>query len=237
MKKLHALATAALAIVLGGCAGIYPGAVPEAQRSAIRTVAVASGLGPQLHGISIGTTVFQNRSWKADVAAWAVDASVVDHVATALQGAGRYTVVRLPPDGTVFDEAELPDAVLNAARQQGADTLVAVEPSPSDNHPFYAAGFGLFERSFLGSAKRCAYGMYVVTVTDLATRRRLAFEWVHGGPCNMGTDDDVPFRPSFAEYSAEEQALIRQRVEKRLRESLTSTLENLALVARPASSS
>jgi predicted heme/steroid binding protein len=108
--------------------------------------------------------------------------------------------------------------------------LAILRPNVSDNFPFFRPGFGLFERSFLGQNNRCVYVAYTVEVYDVATRQTIAWEWGGEGPCVRGMDNDVDFKKQFAEYSSDEQAMIRRKLDLRLDVSLRYSLEKLQLL-------
>lgn len=229
MKFFLKIAAAAALLVLAGCAelGIRSG-VSAQTASAMRKVAVASVLGPTFHGVLQGTTVFGNASYAEDVSAWQIDAEAVRTASEVLgRGAGR-TVM---PIATPLPAGDVARAV-SVARSMGADSLVVVKPTPFDNDRLYAAGYGYFRKSVLGIERDCIYSLFTVEVHDLASGKRVAWEWgfapMSGIPCS-GQEQKIPWQPQFALYSAEQREQLREAVTQIVRTNVETGVRRLGL--------
>jgi len=204
--------------------------VSQEDVSKINKIGVASTLGSTLHGISIGTTVFNNSSFNAPVPEWQIDKYMVTHAIKDLTRGTRYkSVVALNLDVNANDMWDNNGKSLwDAARAQGLDTVVIFQRGVSDNFPFFIPGYGLFERSFLGTGHRCVYAAYVATVYNVTTHDQMAWQWGGEMPCEKHID--LSMKANFNDYSASEKSLIHQQLEIRLDETLLYSLRKLALI-------
>lgn len=206
--------------------------VSEDDLKSIKRLGVVSLLGDSFQGVSVGTTVFNNQSFSSPVPDWQVDAHASTTALDLLKTNTRLSTAlldrtRLSPEQAQAEGGKL---LWQAAEQQGFDRLVVIRPGVSDNNPFFRPSFGLFERSLLGSGRRCVYAAFVVDVYDVASRKPIAWEWGGGMPCELGKDSDLPFKAPFAAYTDAERADIRRRLQVRLSEALGYSLRKLSLV-------
>jgi hypothetical protein len=218
--------------LLSGCAALdLKRPLADDDLSATRRVGVVSALGTTFHGISIGTTVFNNTHFSAQVPEWGVDSLVVTKALAVLQTQRRFEAVALDRSALSDEQLRADQGKLlwEAAARQGVDRLVIVSPGVSSNYPHYQPSYGFFERSMFGSGRRCVYAAYTVQVYDVATHQSLAWEWGGPQPCNIGADNPLPFKDKFEDYSAEEKQQLRSRLEARLDESLRYAMDKLAV--------
>ena len=236
------LAAFVAAAALAGCSvldlkrPVQPDDLPNVKR-----VAVVSRLGTTFHGVSIGTTAFNNSYFEARVPDWKVDEFAAAATVSLLRENPRLEAAELnvsppwpeEPDGPrFFASAETPDTVWQAATRGGFGTLIILKRGVSENNPHFRPGYGLYEHSFLGLGHECVYAGYIVRVYDVASRKSIGWEWGGGSPCGpreVGTPP--PFRKSFDAYSSEEQALLQRLLRERITASLRYSLEMLHLLA------
>lgn len=209
--------------------------VSEEELARTRRVGVLAALGDNFYGISVGTTVFNNTSFDGTVPDWGIDPYAADRALGLLQKNPRFQTSLLDRGSLTLEDLKANEgkALWDAAERQGFDRVVLIRPGVSSNFPFFRPGFGFFERSFLGSGGRCVYAAYVVDVYDVATRKPIAWEWGGPSPCQMGADSNLPFRPKFEDYSAEEKATLKRRLQERMAETLPYALTQLSLLASP----
>jgi hypothetical protein len=227
------LIIAVLTAFLAGCAGT----VSKEELARINRAGVVSMLGSTFHGISIGTTVFNNEYFSSEVPEWQVDDITVENALSMLRASNRFKSAafdrsRVNLAGFKFRAEE--KALWDEVRRQGFDTLIVLEPQRSDNAPFFRPGYGLFERSIFRQGSRCVYAAYVVRVYEVPSGSLIGAKWGGGDsePCQIGSDNDFPFRTSFDAYTEEEIRALRERVLARISYTLHVSLKELALLER-----
>lgn len=234
MKKL--LFVIFMGATVAGCSTMR-GPVPEQRASNISKIATVSALGSNFHNISIGTTVFGNDSFIEKVPDWKLDEFASKETARLLSNT-HATVHAIQVSGldeidseSVYSDTETTiKKVSDAASKEGFDTVVIIHKARSSNYPQFTPGFGFYERSFFGSSKRCAYGMYIVSVVDTKSQKVIGWEWGGASPCDLGSVSDIQIKKSFSEYSTEEKLRIKSQIEARLKTSISYALKNLRLL-------
>lgn len=223
---------AALSVALSGCAGFGKTSEPEAADAAsnrIKQVGVLSVMGDDFHVVRMGFTNFQNVHYDASVGDWKIDQVATDTALKLLAGndrikASAFDRSRLSPDQL---ESNRSDALWQAAQRQGLDTLIIVRPSEISALKHFTPGVGLFERKMVGEGDRCIYTAYVVKVFDVKTRKELDSNWGGPSPCKVGSDEQVPFKKDFSEYSSAEKDEMRRLLAARFDDTLSYTLGTL----------
>jgi hypothetical protein len=237
-KRGTLAAALALALTIAASstpAAVFPGSVPEKQLENVTQIGVVSALGNTFNNISIGTTVFGNKISTATVPDWKIDEFATQRIVTTLLARGR-----LAPAAPSADAAQIealyregkpeeiePARVLEFAKAQGWPLVLVVHRVHYENTPFHVGGYGVFSRKTFGLEQKCAYSLFMVTVWNVVTRKDIAFRW--GEPC-LGGDKDLIVRPTFADYSAEEQSAIRDNIQRRLGIELDAILGRLKLL-------
>ncbi|HSS28464.1 MAG TPA: hypothetical protein VLL50_10970 [Usitatibacter sp.] len=201
-------------------------------------------LGDEFHGISIGTTVLNNTEFTAPVPEWQIDAEATRYAVEMLRENKGWESAPLDVRGvstkmTAYNAAWLtakkPEPpIWDAARRQGFDTLVVVRPGVSENWHFFVPSYGVFERRVLGMGWGCVYAAFIVNVYEVASEKSVAWDWgggEMGEPCAGESNRDMHVRARFDDYSAEEKADLRKRVEARVLTSLHRALARLKLSA------
>lgn len=233
VSSTPALASAAaLSVVLSGCAGFGKTSGPDtadATPDKIKQVGVLSVMGDDFHVVRMGFTNFQNVHYDASVGDWKIDQIATDTALKLLAGNDRIKATafdrsRLRPDQL---ESNRSDALWQAAQRQGLDTLIIVRPSEISALKHFTPGVGLFERKMVGEGDRCIYTAYVVRVFDVKTRKELDSNWGGPSPCKVGSDEQVPFKKDFSEYSSAEKDEIRRLLAARFDDTLSYTLGTL----------
>lgn len=219
--------------VLAGCSGMR-GPVPEDDLRTTKRVGIVSTLGGSTYGVYRGVTVFNNAGFVAPVPEWQIDKFVTDTALTLLRSNPRFEIapLDLPPGYTSLSPTEKDAVLWPAAKQQRFDRLLILSPGVSDNFAMYRPGYGLFEMSLFGLPRYCMYVAYVASVYDVATQKRLGWEWGGPQPCVL-SGDGIPFKPKFDDYTDSEKASMRAQIEARLSATLPYALDGVA--PRPAS--
>jgi hypothetical protein len=236
---IRALIALSTALLLSGCAALnIKRPVAEEDLKATKRVAVVSLMGNTFHGVSIGTTAFNNESFAGSVPEWNMDGYASKAALEMLTSNPRFASSLLDRSNLSIEQARADGGKLlwQAAERQGFDRVVVVRPGVSDNNPFFRPSYGFFERSLFGNGRRCVYAAYTVDVYDVPSQKPIAWEWGGGVPCSLGKDNDLTYKKSFADYSQAERAEMRQRLERRFTESLRYSLEKLALIQATSAS-
>lgn len=231
------IVTLLLAVAVSACASLgMRRPVAEEDLGKTQRVGVVSMLGDTFYGISKGTTVFNNDGFTASVPDWNVDKQSAATALNLLRSNARFESAALDRTGLSVAQLQADDAkaLWQAAQAQQFGRLVVILPGVSDNFRLFHPGYGLYERSLLGYSKRCIYAGYVVNVYDVATRKVIGWEWGGESPCQLGSDNDLPFKARFEDYSPHEQQVMRKRLEARMATTLNGALGQLSLLAPAA---
>jgi hypothetical protein len=229
----------AAALALGACAAMdLKQSLTEQERSAMHKVGVVSLLGDKVNGVFVGTTPLNNQHFAAPVAHWNIDAFVVAQIVQLLGQPGAHFAVGeiahpgLDADALRADRARL---LWETAQSQGFDTVVSVWPTVSENFPFFKPGYGLYDNTLLGHSHRCLYASYTVEIYDVASRRRLAWEWGGESPCHLEDEGGIAYRDGFDNFTEPQKRAILAGVQARIAQSLPYALNHLDLTpVRPA---
>lgn len=211
-------------------------ALSAADVARFHKVGVVSLLGDSVNGVYIGTTPLDSRRFTGAVPEWQIDRFVADQALGIIAAGGRVAAGRIDPAGTDLAglRADRARRLWELARAQGFDTVVSVWPSVSENFPFFKPGYGLYDNSLLGQSRRCLFASYTVEVYDVASRRRIAWEWGGAAPCRMGADGGLVFLDGFDKYSDAQKQAMRTGIEARFAETLRYALVKLALADAPS---
>jgi hypothetical protein len=230
-------ATLGLLFVVVGCSTTPDLKRPVATENIarIKRVGVTSFLGDTVYGISLGTTSFNYAEFSAPVPDWKIDETAISQALAILRRGGRFQAAALDrtsydTEGLLADGAKL---LWEQAASQGFDTLVVVLPAVSESFRVFKPGYGIFERAFLSISHRCLYAAYEVDVYDVAARKRIAWQWGgdEGTPCLADSEQRLPFKARFDDYSVAEKRAMREGIEARIAETLAKALNKLELVS------
>jgi hypothetical protein len=214
---------AAFVIVAAGCAEL----APDRQSSTLsspRNVAVVSLLGSQFHGVRVGTTVLGNLNYDVDVSDWNIDQFAEQVLASHLRE--KHSLVASPLNMDAAERRRFAQSegllrgdydygrVFALANAQGFDVLVLIKPTYYENARFHKPGYGFFERTFMGTERRCVYTLFTVDFRSVPSQTQMGWEW--GRPCEGG-EQELLWREKFNDFSDSERAVLRKRVEDSLR--------------------
>lgn len=232
MDRLKVVFLIFTSLCLSACTAMRTGSA-QATISSSEKIAVASLLGTEFHGIHVGTMVFGNSSYEASVPQWNIDGAAEKKIIDHLSRNGSRNVVSLPHDPAMGSRLEKSHSfvqgynyqeLIDAAKQQGADTLIVVQPVRYDNAPFHAPGYGFFERSFFGSSRRCVYSLFIMSVISTKTGKKAGWEW--GFPCELG-ETELEWKDGLDKYSDNELLLLRKKTEASVEQNVMSALKTL----------
>lgn len=220
--------SAVLTVALCGCGTIIKAPVSPQELAKVNKVGVAAAFKDQFHGRQIALTAFGNEKFDLDVPAWNLNRMAQSRTIDILkQGNPRLQVqaIDVPPIERIHTDKEV--GWLSAAQQQGLDTVLVLEPNVSSNYLMFTPGVGIFKRFQL----TCIYTAYTVNVYDVATRKRIAWEWGASPPCKMEkSDPDVTFKADPAQYSAAELEAMRRVVDAKFAQTLPEALGEVGLI-------
>lgn len=229
MKSLWCGAILAVTAALSGCGSIIKAPVSRDELARINNVGVAAVFDDQFHGRHVGWTVFGNEKFDIDVPQWDVNKLAQTRAIEALQQGNpklHVQAVQVPDVDALRADSGI--SWFSKAQQQGLDTIVLLRPSVSDNFPFFAPGVGIFSSR---SNTTCIYTAYVVEVYDVATRKRIAWEWGANPPCNLGAGDPgVQFRSDASQYSEADKEAMRKLVDAKFVQTLPVALQDVHLI-------
>lgn len=223
-----------LALLASGCGSIILGPVPEKRAAEIQNLGVVSLLTDTFQHTYVGTTIFNNKENEAPVPEWKLDELATRVAVTEASNGGRFKVAPLAiaprtaqdfyPDKSNLIKVDL-EAILDLARNQGFDTLAIVRRTASENSPYIRGGYGLNRRAFLGLGAHCVYLMAVVSVHDVASGKRLGWQWAE----DCTNDSEIPWKDDFAEYTDDERQVMRQKLEKLLADEVGTAVQKVRL--------
>jgi hypothetical protein len=224
-------------LVLGACAAIdLKERMTREEMGHLKRVGVVSLLDDAFIGISVGAAVINTHHYTGSVADWNIDGYAEGQALAILRQNGQFAAAALDHSNLDADQlrADHSRLVWELAGRQGFDTVVSLWPSLSGNFPLFKPGYGLYDYPSKGPGHRCIYVSYTVEVYDVASRKRVAWEWGGAAPCKLGSEQTLEFKNSFAEYTDAEKLLMRKAVEARIAETLAGALTQLGLVPAAA---
>lgn len=219
-----------LAGVLAGCETIDR-TVDTTDAAGISRIGVSAGLSDEMIHLFVGTLVFENVRTTRPVPEWEMSAYVETVLAAELEKSPKISNVGIV-DVTGLDRTTFPDSqagLLAAAKAQGFDTVAVVLPTSYSNFPYVEPGYGIYRKVTFGIRRSCVYQQTVVYVLDVATGKRLAWEWGFNswdGPCRKL---QVPFKESVNAYTDEEMAVLKRDVQAAFDLGLERTVRKLGL--------
>ncbi len=206
--------------------------VAEQDLEGMKKLAVVVSLGDTMHAVFLGTTAFQNKAFDVPVAEWQINKLATDAIIETLKQRGKVAAEPL-----VMEEGRLDSlygkhvsgplsrpafkVFVDHAKAQGADAVLVLERTTSENQPFHQSGFGLFRHQMFGMVAACPYVLFRAEVDRVSDGKVLAGQF--DAPCEMG-QQKFEARKSWDQYSDEE----RKAFESALKEEIINKV-NLAL--------
>lgn len=218
-----------LTLLLAACSGMR-GGLSKTDLESSKKVAVVSLLGQNFHGIHVGTTVFGNTAYDTHVPEWNIDGMAEQTIISHIGRAASLSAIALQHDPDLGSRLESTRSfmqgydyqeVINLAKKQGADTVILVQPIRYDNAPFHKPGYGFFERTFLGSSRRCVYSLFIMSAFSTESGRKVGWEW--GFPCESG-EAEMEWKDGFDKYSEKELQLLRRKTEESVKQNVMKAL-------------
>lgn len=233
-RRVSFLLLAAL-LPLAGCATIDR-TVDTSDRAGISRIGVTSALSESMNHDFVGTLVFENQRNEIPVPQWDMrgfaERTLARYLEEKVSGVEAAQIDVGDADRKTF--AAAPDKVLRMAEEQGFDTAAIIFPSRYSNFPYVEAGYGIYRRSMLGLSQTCAYQQTVVHIYDVASRKRLAWEWGFNswdGPCGP---TGVQWQMPPALFSEDQMTFLRADIERRFDEGLERAVRKLGFGAPAA---
>jgi hypothetical protein len=219
-------------------AGLFEHEVKPEDMNGIQRMAVHVRLGDTFHANFVGTTVFSNKFFDVPVPQWGIDSYITGQIVEAMSLRGRFPAQTLDLSrlnmqdlyhrpGAILGSREVEAALLEQAKQQGADALMVVEMSrPGENFRFQSPGYGAFRKDTFGVAMGCIYSSFNTVIFSVSTGKRLA--WGGEAPCQAS-----PHKPerqdAWEKYPPEQQAEFEAAVKDELRQKVLLRMEEYKL--------
>lgn len=229
-------------VLMAACSGLVScAAVPDKSGPPIKLgdVRVASVLGTTFTGFDQGLTRFGNARYTADVATWKVDGFVTAQMISLLKGSSATSVKALDtgpvPLSVLYpkSQSELhPDPLLEAARSQGADTLIVVSLTwPAwPAHKLAGTGYGWFNSGFGPLNSRRIFATFRVSIFNVSSGTLIAS--ADPVPIKAMPALDIPWRATFGEIDPGEIVTLRTFLETYLAAGVRLGFEELGLIGR-----
>lgn len=234
-----------LAVTLMLLAGCVDTRIADQAREHLGRTGVVSLLGNSFHAIHIGTTLFNNDAYDADVSSWNVDQDAAEHVRAELATDGIETdTLSLEPvarerfrrdDKGEFNRRDSSveanyEELCRLASRQGYDTLIVIVGSGANEYgPPLKPGYGVFVRSFLGMSRGFTYAQFMIRVIDVKNEKQLAREISQ--PTDAVMSKAIPWKTNLDEYSPERRAAFKSGVEDHMRHEIDRMLTQMNLDA------
>jgi hypothetical protein len=198
-------------------------------------VAVVSLFGTSIHVVHIGFTRFGNATYAAEVPDWQLDDHATALLLLALNAAG-YSASPLSLGEThvedLYSHGMFPvldtAAVLRLARDQGFDSVLFIERMENHTLADIPAGPGLLAQTALGIYRVYPYAGFFLRVLDVKSGDKKTS--ARNCSTQSKPDKTLLWKPTFAEYSADERAAIKGSLELKIDEELRCTLDSAGVV-------
>lgn len=235
--KAPALLVAAV-LLLAGCATTPPRAVLATPGRNI----VATGFEPLVRGSNVGTTIFQNRSWKAapggfdaNELATAVATRALTNPVEVVDGRGAGLAIEIDHHGwTNANDGQLTAALSTLGEAKNVDRVVLLTTGTSPdwiygtNQPL--TGLGLYRREVFGMKRLQVYGVFQLRVFDCRQRKFTAGETLPGAREVYG----VEWHEDWPEFPAAEQRRLVAAWAELVTEQTNQLLTKAGLANLPA---
>ncbi len=193
---LRTLCAVVLVATISGCAamGMRAG-VSQDDVKKMSNVAVVSILDSKMNYLMNGTTVFQNQSTTFDAAKWELNKLVEQSLLSNLKANAQFKhvgLLKMKFNASDRHNEEDVKNMLKAAKDEGYDTLILLEPSRYDNAPMYGRGYGIFHTSkFALKDSTHVYMLAAIRAYDTSSGKDLGWQW---------TFDSIMGKPAFISY-------------------------------------
>lgn len=221
------------ALLLAGCDtfAVNP-SIKEEQRDQIENIAVANLLDNTFQGIHIGTTIFNNKYYEADVADWEINKTMCETTKAYIENETPYTCTilelsnaeRLALLKNGNQQRPLLEDVLALAKSKGADTIMFYRGVYYENEPFHRSPYGYYSRKIFNISNRSVYSLFILDVYDVKTGKNIAWHW--GFP--YGTEPaGVDWKEDFSEFTDAEKETLKQALESQVNGSILTALAKI----------
>jgi len=204
----------------------------------MQKIAVVVSLGDTLHAVFLGTTAFQNRTFDVPVADWQINKLATDSIIETMQRRGK-----LPAEPLVMEEGRLDSlygphvsgplsrpafkVFVDHAKVQGADAVLVIERTTSENQPYHQSGFGLFRHQMFGLVTGCPYVLFRAEVDRVSDGKVLGGQF--GAACEGG-QQRFEARKSWDQYNDEERKAFETALKQEIVTKVNLALDELALL-------
>lgn len=182
---MRILVFCAFIMLIQGCASTQGVASKEV---AVKSkIFIASQLENNFNFQVTGTTAFQNKKLSANVAHWELNNHVENRVISQLKGIYQphsdslvSKQLTIPSDNylTGYSNAMTSENGLNILKEKGFDYVLFITPINFQDAYYqtnqYLEGYGIYNRSFLGSDRKIVYAQISFTLFDVNTGKFLA---------------------------------------------------------------
>ncbi len=221
------------ALLLAGCdaLAINPSIKAE-QRDQIQNIGVLNLLDSTFQGIHIGTTVFNNKYYEADVADWGINKTMCETTKTFIENETPYqcSILELNEEERLAllkngnQQRPILEDVLALAKSKGLDTIMFYRGVYYENEPFHRSPYGYYSRKVFNISNRSVYSLFILDVYDVKTGKNIAWHW--GFP--YGSEPaGVDWKEDFAEFTDPEKETLKQALESQVNGSILTALAKI----------
>jgi hypothetical protein len=223
MKKYFITLIAVIALTVEPVtAGMFSSGLSDADTNSIKRMGVISVLGDTLMGRSIGLTVFNNKTFKATLPNRDLDDLFTAEMKTTIAASGK---VR-GDLGILITPSLETESLIAAAREQGFDAIVAMQPA--EDTQFHMTGPGLTVSRTGGGHKAFTCNSMRIVVLRVADGKQLASASDYQCP----SFSNLPFwHDSWEEFTEEEKGAVSVAMKAFVKHQIDQTLKKLKLHA------
>lgn len=208
-------------------AGIFDSPLSDNDAKQIRKLAVVSTLGDGFRGQTEGLTVFQNKSFVANAAGWGLDKAIATQLSDSIVAYGKIVgeVAPLPVP------ASAKKAIIAAARDQGFDSVLALQPQEDPHDRLIGPGPTLVHRKAPGfSAHTDPCNGMSVYMYRTADEKQIAHVIAYSCPNRFHA---LPWHDTWEEYSDVEKQTTLEAIQAFVSEQGETALAALHLAVHP----
>jgi hypothetical protein len=203
-------------------AGMFSSGLSDVDLASIKRMGVISALGDTLMGRSIGITVFNNKSFKATLPNRDFDELFTAQMKTTIAASGK---VR-GGVATLITPSSETESLIAAAREQGFDAVVAMQPA--EDTQFHMTGPGLTVFRTGGGQKSFTCNSMRIVVLRVADGKQISSASDYQCP----SFSNLPFwHDSWQEFSDEEKGAVSDAMKVFVEHQIDQTLKKLKLHA------
>jgi len=203
-------------------AGMFSSGLSDGEAASIKRMGVISALGDTLMGRSIGLTVFNNKTFKATLPNRDLDGLFTAQMKTTIAASGK-----IKGDVAILVTPALEiESLIAAAREQGFDAVVAMQPA--EDTQFHMTGPGLTVFRTGGGQKSFTCNSMRIVILRVSDGKQIASASDYQCP----SFSNLPFwHDSWQEFTDEQKGAVSDAMKVFVEHQIDQTLKKLKLHA------